>query len=117
MVDHRWIRIASYSSNNEAALALSVLEGSGIPAKIFNQHALGAMPHLSQMIMADLMVDETSVTDALEILGIHSATALPAQETNTETQTSDRYRAARKVMLIAALASVLLVLILLEMSK
>lgn len=104
MNEHRWIRIASYPSNHEASLALSVLEGSGIPAKVFNQHALGAMPHLSQLIMADLMVDESSVKDALEILGIDQNTALPSQEnggqTHSDLQQALRFKAARKVIWI-----------------
>jgi hypothetical protein len=110
MTGHRWIRIASYPSNQEAALAQSVLEGSGIPSKVFNQHALGIMPHLNQMIMADLMVAEARVPEALEVLGLQSDAALPVQELGTEAQQKNRFRQARGVVIGGLVALLLLFL-------
>jgi hypothetical protein len=106
----RWVRIASYSSPHEASLALSVLEGSGIEAKVFNQISNGVMPHLSQMIMADLMVQESSVRDALEVLGIDSNTSMPANEQSTPEQQSIRFQRGRRVIAVGAFVLVAIII-------
>jgi len=117
MTNVQWIRIASYSSNQEASLALSVLQGSGIEAKVFNQHALGAMPHLNQLITADLMVPDYFVPDALELLGIHQKAELPSSQHCSPEEQAARYGQARKIFGVAFVALIVLLLLTLYSSQ
>jgi hypothetical protein len=74
-----WVRVTSFPNVHEASLAQSALQAAGIETKVFNQHALGAMPHLNQMMEADVMVLHSNFKEAREILGLDAEAVRPTE--------------------------------------
>ncbi len=100
-----WKRVTSYPNVHEAALAQSALESAGIEAKVFNKHALGAMPHLGQMMQADVMVPHSRVEEARALL------QLPTDSSELDLEKAlgpDRLKALSSSLLIALSAATVL---------
>ena len=63
-----WVRLAAYPNTSIAELLRSALEANGIESRVFNALASSIMPHLSQMITADVMVREKDLEAAKTLL-------------------------------------------------
>ena len=68
MGNNDWVKLTAYSVPYMAELLLSALEANGIKAKVFNAHASSIMPHLSQIIPTDVMVQKNDLDLAQKLL-------------------------------------------------
>ncbi len=84
MASEDWVKLTSYSVPYMAELLLSALEANGIVTRVFNSHASSIMPHLSQMIPTDVMVQEKDLSEAKKLL-VEFET-LPAENSDSDDQ-------------------------------
>lgn len=63
-----WVKLASYPLPPIAELLRCALEANGIKAIVFNSQASSIMPHLNQIIPADVMVQGRDLEEARKLL-------------------------------------------------
>lgn len=80
MDDNNWVRLTSFSVPYMADVLRGALEANGIQAMLFNAHASSIMPHLSQMIPVDVMVQKKDLEEARKLMNEFESSA-PSSET------------------------------------
>lgn len=86
MSGNDWIKLTGYTVPYMAEILRGALEANGISAKVFNAHASSIMPHLSQMITEDVMVQKKELEQAQKLLQEFEAASLEENESEEESQ-------------------------------
>ncbi|MEZ4814923.1 MAG: DUF2007 domain-containing protein [Bdellovibrionota bacterium] len=76
MSDNNLVKLTSYSAPYMAEILKGALEANGISAHVFNTHSSSIMPHLSQIIPFDVMVQKKDLVAAKKLMLEFESSAL-----------------------------------------